>query len=158
MSLNISPAMAFGNNISGVGLTQDNSLVQPVGKSKSNTAANTAAPSYAENPLRTIADKYDVQNITQDAVQALGKDLVEAGIITPSEHAVLTRAAQPPTAETATIADSGESLDLEELLQPPGQNDDTENKENDDAVFDKLLSIVEKMDAVKGSVNINVTA
>ncbi len=115
----------------------------------------TDKPRAAENPLRSIANKYDMANISLSERKSLGKELLDAGVINSFEHAVLTVADLPID---GSDIDENQQTNLVERFEFNSKFAGGKNTVEGKKYFDHLLSLVNSLAALKGTTEIDMYA
>ena len=134
---------------------------RPESRSSQNTQAvqnserATLANKNNENPLRDIAKRYDITNISLSDRVALGNELRDAGVISQFEYSVLTIADLPID---GSAIDTSQTSNLIERFDQALKLGRSSNTEEGNRVMEHLLSVVEMLHELKDSDGINAFA
>ena len=134
---------------------------RPESRSSKNTQAvqnserATLANKNNENPLRDIAKRYDITNISLSDRVALGNELRDAGVISQFEYSVLTIADLPID---GSAIDTSQTSNLIERFDQALKLGRSSNTEEGNRVMEHLLSVVEMLHELKDSDGINAFA
>ena len=134
---------------------------RPESRSSKNTQAvqnserATLANKNNENPLRDIAKRYDITNISLSDRVALGNELRDAGKISLLEYSVLTIA---DLSIDGSAIDTSQTSNLIERFDQALKLGRSSNTEEGNRVKEHLLSVVEMLHELKDSDGINAFA
>ena len=115
----------------------------------------TLANKNIENPLRDIAKRYDITNISLSDRVALGNELRDAGEISLLEYSVLTIADLPID---GSAIDTSQTSNLIERFDQALKLGRSSNTEEGNRVMEHLLSVVEMLHELKDSDGIDAFA
>lgn len=134
---------------------------RPEARSSQNTQAvqhserTTLANKNNENPLRDIAKRYDITNISLSDKITLGNELRDAGVISLLEYSVLTIADFPID---GSAIDTSQTSNLIERFDQALKLGRSFNTEEGNRVMEHLLSVVEMLHELKDSDGIDAFA
>ena len=120
-----------------------------------NSERATLANKNNENPLRDIAKRYDITNISLSDRVALGNELRDAGKISLLEYSVLTIA---DLSIDGYDIDTSQTSNLIERFQQALDLGRSSNTEEGNKVMEKLLSIAEMLNQLKDSDGVDAFA
>ena len=153
----------LGQGLSANTIQRGNSL--PASRPEARSSQNTQAVQYSErttlanknneNPLRDIAKRYDITNISLSDRVALGNELRDAGKISLLEYSVLTIA---DLSIDGYDIDTSQTSNLIERFQQALDLGRSSNTEEGNKVMEKLLSIAEMLNQLKDSDGVDAFA